>query len=142
MKLFELAEQAFSASRDINPEYSITWANIGYAQIMLHKTKSGVLACEKALELDPVCAAAMDSLGLAELQNNNFVAAGEYFEQALAVEPDLGESIFSLALICCKTEQWIKAFDYHKHLVKIGSYKAEELCPHLATFYESNPNAP
>jgi len=135
LKLYSLAERACQMVVISPPLRAGDWADLGYTQIMAGKTEAGVKNTNKALRMDPFCSSALDSLGVVELQKENYAAAEEYFKQALNIDPYLEDSIFNLALIYCKTSQWTKAFDQHKRLVKIGARnKAEELRPHLNAF--------
>jgi tetratricopeptide (TPR) repeat protein len=136
MKLYSLAKGAFRQTLELTDPNAVDLANLGYAQIKTGETKAGVKNCKNALNMDPECCGALDSLGVVELQNKNYAAAEDYFKQALEISPDLTDSILNLALTYCETAQWLKAFDQHKKLIKINPRKAKELRPHLNNFFK------
>jgi Flp pilus assembly protein TadD len=65
----------------------------------------GLLSAERAVELAPGSAEALDVLGYAQFLNGSHAEAGQSLARAIALDPELASAHFHLGLVNLETQQ-------------------------------------
>ncbi len=118
----ERARKLFARATEIDPEYVGAYAGIAdccsilylwYGKADAHREEADK-ASAKALELDPSSAIAHASRGNALCSFDRFDEAGEEFEKALSIEPDLFEALYYYGRSCFEQGKSEKAYELYK----------------------------
>lgn len=99
MEREERVEHLFSSTQNNfaqNPRFYLKWGN--------HHLKEGQLReaakkYQKALNISPDYTAALNNLGIIELQRKNYDDAARYFEAVLDIDPDFASAYLNLGIV-------------------------------------------
>jgi TolB-like protein/Flp pilus assembly protein TadD len=113
----EYARQMFARAIVIDPNYTRAYAGVAdccsfiymWFEATQDNLREAVAASRRAVELDPLSAAAHASLGLAEFLNRNYDAAQDEFETALDLGTELFEAYYFYGRSCFAQGQFEKA---------------------------------
>merc|ERR1719197_2087851 len=86
MKDYDRAVDHFRAAIELYPDEPAFYGNLAAACLQLKRYNKALLACKRAIELDPKFIKAYLRAGRAYAQMGKFVDAKHMFEQALKVE--------------------------------------------------------
>jgi adenylate cyclase len=135
------ARQLLNKAPELDPNYPMAWAALGWfhfheAEVATGHDKnvdreaalgSAIMAAQKALELDPSCADAYALLGLCSLSKEEYDEAVAMTEKAIALAPNLAETLATSAVVLSKSGRPDRSFE----LIK----RAMRLCPIYPGWY-------
>jgi len=118
---FKLAIEMFQKAIRKDPNYALAYAGLAdcytYQYLWFQKKQSNLdqalIACQKALRLDPDLAEAHLSYGLVKITNFDYQEAEKGFEKAIALNPKLHEVYYQYGRACIsqgKYQQALKLF--------------------------------
>ena len=85
----DLAELSFKRAIDRDPEYAEAWNKRATLRFLADDYAGSIADCAQVLKLEPRHFGALAGLGLMYAQLNNWEASVHWYEQALAVHPNL-----------------------------------------------------
>ena len=75
-----------------SPDFGLAWARVADLEFSFGRTEAAIRAVDKSLQLSPRNAQAISLRGYLELSRNRIGGAQEYFSQAIAIDPALGNA--------------------------------------------------
>ncbi len=75
-----------------SPNFGMAWARVAELEFGFGRTEAAIVAVDKSLQLSPRNAQAISLRGYLELSGNRIGGAQEYFSQAIAIDPALGNA--------------------------------------------------
>lgn len=83
----DLAEQDFSMAIKADAQYADAWNNRGFARLKSGQSEEAKSDLQQAVKLNPEYATAWNNLGLVFMEQENFQAAADAFDKAVAQAP-------------------------------------------------------
>ena len=117
--------EAFLKSIEMNPNYLLTWVNLGYVFCELAMYSEAANALQNALKLDSKSCEAWCNLGVVYLRTEKYQQAERCFSNAVAINPAYVNAMTNLA----------KALTYQRRLSEAAHFlkRAIEMLPQSPT---------
>jgi tetratricopeptide (TPR) repeat protein len=108
---FEKAKNELEIHVRKYPGSSQSWAYLGLVKLELNDTAGAELAYRKGFELDKRNDKAIVGFGMVERMKGNYIKAREYYENAIAINPDNPDSYSSLLVLEIINKNYPKAVE-------------------------------
>ncbi len=118
----------------IRSDYPPAFVGAGEVYVKLDDKANAQKMLQRALEIDPKCADAMNQLGLLEAGSNNLAAARRWFQQAIESQQDHPGAINNLGVLYAKMGQPNDAVAAFRYGIKTNP-DDDELYLNLARIY-------
>jgi tetratricopeptide (TPR) repeat protein len=132
LERYQSALAGFETALQLDPEYTLAWANCGFPNYYLRQYEAALYSCDRALELDPDNNEEMNEViytnrGFILLQLQNPTAAVQDFNTALALDPHIdkayigkGTALFYLGRYAEARHSFSKALAFNHPLVQVN----------------------
>jgi tetratricopeptide (TPR) repeat protein len=125
------ARLSFERTTKLNPTYPDTlpnaWNNLGLLATKEGRTAEAIPYFEEALRLSPDHLIALDNLGNAYRQLQQWEQARKVLERAVVVAPQDAEANYSLGMVCAQMDDSDRAYEYLRRALKIRPVYPEAL---------------
>ncbi len=147
------AQSAYQKAIELQPNLAPLYNNLGYTLQQQKKWDEAISCYQKALQIEPNCieaevslnnalfiqeklpkdkqsyyAAVNNQLGQNRAKANDYKGAEAYYQQAIAMEPELGSAHYNLAVVLQEQGRFVEA--------KVSCEKALSLKPNYAQAYK------
>lgn len=107
----DLARHYYKRSLELAPELPEAWLGMGIVEDLEGKTREGLVLIQKAYDLAPDNTGIIHVLAGAYEKLEEFDQAADYYEMALALEPEDGDCLVNYTQLLSK-ESLVTAYDY------------------------------
>ena len=97
---YERARQHYIVAIHFHPDNTIAYQNLGTVLFKLNRLDEASASFRAVLELDPKMASAFFGRGQVAAKRRNFVAARDFYHQAIKLSPQIPNFHHSLAQVC------------------------------------------
>ena len=125
---------SFQQVIEIKSDYPPAFVGAGEAYAKQDDKSNAQKMLQRALEIDPKCADAMNQLGLLEAGSNNLAAARRWFQQAIEAQQDHPGAINNLGVLYAKMGQPNDSIAAFRYGIKMNP-DDDELYLNLARIY-------
>jgi tetratricopeptide (TPR) repeat protein len=122
-----LAFQVLKRCSEIVPKDSAVWHNLGKCCMDLRHNDNAERAWKEAVRLDPKRAVSWDGLGVVALRRGDFAKTIEYCDKALALEPNMMDSMVNRGMAYLAFRRWEEGWEGYRQNLGLNKDRKERI---------------